>query len=594
MLRRLTTATLMAALIVPGVGSAADEPSSLEGLIDEIGRTMLSRFPEDVTDLGLSAELGLDDSGLNDLSAEYGAETASLAANALERLAAIDPHTLSGDEPVTHAVAEWYLRDIVSMDQVADHGYAVNFITGAHVNFPEFMADVHPLDDLADAEAYVARLEAAAGQVAQVGEAVRRSEAAGNLPTRRGMDIAGWQVGNNLVPVERHPLLVDLADRLRELELEVAQRDRLVTTARATIETQLGPAYEGLGSTIRSAAARSDDEPGVLHHPGGDEFYATVLAHHLTTPLTPTEVHEIGLAEVERLKGELAEAMTAQGIDVDDLGLARAIEAVSRSMQVVPLHSDADREALLADTEAFIADTADAFTPMFATRPTSPIEVQRPRPGREGSGGAYYRPPPLTADRPGIYYLALGGTGFPMDTYATTNYHEAVPGHHFQLALQRESENLPLLQRATTFTGYAEGWALYAERLAAEAGSYEDDPLGDIGRLRMELLRAARAVADTGIHALGWSRDEAIAYLMALGFPEPWAASEVDRYIVWPGQAPSYIIGMLEILRLRDQARATLGEDFDIAGFHDAVLRHGSVPLEVLPMAVDGWIDSVS
>jgi len=169
-----------------------------------------------------------------------------------------------------------------------------------------------------------------------------------------------------------------------------------------------------------------------------------------------------------------------------------------------------------------------------------------------------------------------------------------VPGHHFQLALQREADDLPLLQRATTFTGYAEGWALYAERLAAEAGLYEDDPLGDIGRLRMELLRAGRAVADTGIHALGWSRDEAIGYLMDLGFPGPWAASEVDRYIVWPGQAPSYLIGMLEILRLRDQAEAALGDDFDIAGFHDAVLRHGSIPLEVLPMAVDAWVESAS
>ncbi len=213
----------------------------------------------------------------------------------------------------------------------------------------------------------------------------------------------------------------------------------------------------------------------------------------------------------------------------------------------MPLRSDADREALLADTERFIADSEAAFGDMFRTLPSSAIEVQRPRPGREGDAGAYYRAPPAVGERAGIYYLTLGGDTFPMDTYATTNYHEAVPGHHFQLALQREAEDLPLLQRATTFTGYAEGWALYAERLAAEAGLYENDPLGNIGRLRMELLRAARAVADTGIHALGWSRDEAITYLMDLGFPQPWAASEVDRYIVWPGQAPGYLVGMLEI-----------------------------------------------
>jgi uncharacterized protein (DUF885 family) len=179
-----------------------------------------------------------------------------------------------------------------------------------------------------------------------------------------------------------------------------------------------------------------------------------------------------------------------------------------------------------------------------------------------------------------------------MQTFATTNYHEAVPGHHFQIALQRESEDLPLLQRATTFTGYAEGWALYAERLAAEADVYADDPLGDIGRLQMELLRSARAVADTGIHALGWSRDRAIAYLTDLGFPAPQAAGEVDRYIVWPGQAPAYLIGMLEIVRLRDEAQRALGADFDLAAFHEAVLCHGSVPLEVLDQIVADEIES--
>ncbi len=594
LLRRLTAMTLTAVLVLPAMGSAADEPASFEALIDDIGHTMLARFPQDATDLGISAELGLDDTRLNDLSADFDTETAGIAGEALVRLAAIDPSSLSADERITLAVAEWYLRDIVSMARFADHAYAVNFITGAHVDFGEFMADVHPLDDLADAEAYIARLKAAGGQLAQVAAAVRRGETTGNLPTQRGLAIAGWQIANQLVPVEHHPLLVDFAARLEGLGLEDAERDRLIAEAKVVIAERLMPAFEVLESTVRSAAVRSDDQPGVLHHPDGDEYYAAVLAHHLSTRLTPAEVHEIGLGQVERVRDELVQAMAAHGVDVDGLGFVRAIETVSRSMPVVPLRSDADREALLNETEAFIAGTEDSFEAMFTTLPASPIEVQRPRPGREGAGGAYYRPPPVTGDRPGIYYLSLGGDTFPMDTYATTNHHEAVPGHHFQLALQREAEDLPLVQRATTFTGYAEGWALYAERLAAEAGQYEDDPLGNIGRLRMELLRAARAVADTGIHALGWSRDEAIDYLVELGFPEPWAASEVDRYIVWPGQAPSYLIGMLEILRLRDEAAAALGDDFDIAGFHDAVLRHGSIPLEVLPMAVEAWLESAA
>ena len=390
-----------------------------------------------------------------------------------------------------------------------------------------------------------------------------------------------------------HQLVLDFETRLDALDLPLDERDRLTSAAREAVDDRVVPAYRDLAATVKSAGSRSDSQPGVLHHPGGSDYYAAALRHHLTSSHTPQAVHEIGLAGVERVVAELSGALGELGFDTEQLGFARAIENASASVPAVPLRSDADREALLSATADFVADTQDAFAGMFTTRPAAAIDVRRPRPGREGGSGAYYRPPPAMGDRPGIYYLSLGGGAFPMDTYATTNYHEAVPGHHFQLALQRELDELPLLQRAMTFTGHAEGWALYAERLAYEAGLYEDDPLGNIGRLRLELLRAARAVVDTGIHALGWSRDEAIDYLVRLGFPEPWAASEVDRYIVWPGQAPAYLVGMLEILRLRDEAQATLGDDFDLAGFHGAVLRHGSVPLEVLPLAVDAWVGSV-
>ena len=589
---RLATIVLALSVALPGVTTAAEEPASFEALIDEVGRVMLARHPEEVTDLGLGDALGLDDRSLNDLSPEYRAGTAALAQDQLDRLATVERTTLTTDERVTLATAEWYLRDIVTMHEFADHDYAVNFITGAHANFPEFMADIHPLADLDDAEGFVARLQAGGEQLRQVSDNLRRSEAAGVLPTERGLAIADWQIANQVRQASGHPILADLADRLAATKLDEADAEAILDRAEVALADELLPAYTELQRAVGASATRSDREPGVLHHPDGAAYYETVLAHHLSMPLTPTEVHETGLAEVERVRDELEVAMAELGIDVERLGFAGAIEAVGSLVPAVPLTSSADREALLADTEAFVAEASEAFADMFTTSPASPIEVQRPRPGREGAGGAYYRPPPASGERPGIYYLALGGNTFPMDTYATTNYHEAVPGHHFQLALQRESEELPLLQRATGFTGYAEGWALYAERLAAEAGLYEDDSLGDIGRLRMELLRAARAVADTGIHAFDWSRDEAIAYLVGLGLPEGWAASEVDRYIVWPGQAPAYLIGMLEILRLRDEAQAALGDDFDLAGFHDAVLRHGSVPLAVLPMAVEAWVES--
>jgi uncharacterized protein (DUF885 family) len=272
------------------------------------------------------------------------------------------------------------------------------------------------------------------------------------------------------------------------------------------------------------------------------------------------------------------------------LGFPLAVGESAQDAGYEPLTSDADRDEVLQRTEAEIANAQDAVAPMFLAFPESPVEVVRPRPSREGAAGAYYRPPPAVGSRPGLYYLALGGEWMQLQTYATTNYHEAIPGHHFQIALQRESQDLPLLQRATTFGGYAEGWGLYAERLAYEAGLFDDDPHGNVGRLRMELLRASRAVVDTAIHNLGWSRDQAIAYMGDLGFSRGWAEQEVDRYIVWPGQAPSYLIGMLEILRLRDKVQEALGPSFDIAEFHNEVLRHGSVPVSVLEEVVANYI----
>ena len=594
MLARALATLLAVALATPVAVTATDGPVALDALIDEIGRSMLARYPEEATDLGLSLELGLDDTRLNDLSPEFLVETAALAQAGLDRLDVVDPSALAPDERISHAVTRWYLDDIATMADWADHEYVLNFITGPHANFPEFMADVHPLGSIADAEAYSTRLEAAAEQLGQVAEAFERSEEAGVLATRRGLEIAQWQLGQAVVPAERHQLVTDFADRLADMVLPEDQRDRLVRTAEDTVRSSVLPAYEELIRVADGAATRSDTEPGVLHHPAGGDYYAAALRHHLTSSLTPDEVHELGLAQVERVQHQLSEALGEAGFDVAQLGFTGAIGAASAAMPAVPLRSDEDRSGVLQGTEEFIAGTADAFGEMFTALPSAPIEVQRPRPGREGAAGAYYRPPPMSGERPGIYYLGLGGKVFPMDTYATTNYHEAVPGHHFQIALQRESEELPLLQRATTLTGYAEGWALYAERLAYEAGLYEDDPLGNIGRLRMELLRAARAVADTGIHALGWSRAEAIDYLIEQGFPEGWAASEVDRYIVWPGQAPAYLVGMLEIQRLREEAQAALGDAYDIAAFHDAVLRHGSVPLEVLPLAVDAYVEAAS
>jgi uncharacterized protein (DUF885 family) len=284
--------------------------------------------------------------------------------------------------------------------------------------------------------------------------------------------------------------------------------------------------------------------------------------------------------------------MDALGYDATE-DFVSAMRRAAADAGAMPTTTRTEREAVLERTTATISEASTVFDTMFSLRPDSVLDVVRPRPGREGGSGAYYRSPPIDGSRNGLYYLSLGGAEFGVLTMDTTTYHEGIPGHHFQLALQRSMDELPLHQRVLDFTGYAEGWALYAERLAFEAGLYADDPLGNIGRLSMELLRASRMVVDTGIHWAGWSRNEAVDYMLGLGFDRGRVEAEVDRYIVWPGQAPAYMVGMLEILRLRDEAQAELGERFDLVGFHDALLSHGSVPVSLLERVVDQWVDSV-
>lgn len=584
----------------PPTSTAQDRATSLdedgfEPFMSAVSAELLSRIPEDVTDLGLSDMLDQQNDQLNNLTLAFREETAAIAVEALAKLDTMDTASLDGDTAISAAVLRWYLEDIVSLARFPHHEYAVNYITGAHTNFPEFMADVHPIADADDADSYIARLEASGAQMQQVAENLLRSESHGILPTVGGVQIAAWQIGNVISGPENHPLVAGVVERLTALGT-MADAEIAIYGERAegAVETHVLPGYRELLEAVDSVKVRSESAPGVGGLPSGDDYYAAILRHHVSLDLTPEEIHRIGLDNVDRLAAELTTALTDVGIEVGPAGMAGAMGRAYGAAGFFPLDDDADRAYVLQIASTEIENAEAAFSSMFTTYPESDLEIVRPRPSRESGAGAYYRPPPASGTRPGIYYLSLAGSSFGKQTFRTTNYHEAIPGHHFQIALQRESVDLPLLQRAATFSGFAEGWALYAERLAFEAGLYDDDPYGNLGRLQMEMLRAVRVVVDTGIHRLGWSRDEAISYMVDRGFAESWASNEVDRYIVWPGQAPTYTLGMLEILRLRDAAEEALGDGFDLADFHNEVLRHGSLPLGVLDDVITAYINTQS
>ncbi|MCP3994791.1 MAG: DUF885 domain-containing protein [bacterium] len=564
--------------------------------IDAVTASVLALQPELVTDVGAGTVIGFEaDYRLEDLSARGRRQLGEAAAAGLEILADLGGGGLSDQEQLSADVLRWYLEDLVAMAAYAEYDNPVNFITGVHANFPEFMADVHPIRTEDDAENYVERLSQYPTQIRDLIDRLEAAETSGLVSAETSLGVARWQIQNVIGngDGESNPMVTDLRSRVEAMPDEnPSWAAGLVARAAAVVEELIVPALLELDDAVRAIDGRSNQESGVLFQPGGDDYYTAVLRHYLSVDMTPEEVHHLGLEQVDRVVAELTVELDALGYDASaDFG--RAMRRASADAGAMPTTTQTEREAVLDRTNATIAEAASVFDEMFSLQPDSVLDVVRPRPGREGGSGAYYRSPPIDGSRNGLYYLSLGGAEFGVLTMDTTTYHEGIPGHHFQLALQRSMEELPLHQQVFDFTGYAEGWALYAERLAYEAGLYEDDPLGNIGRLSMELLRASRMVVDTGIHWAGWSRNDAVDYMLELGFDRSRVEPEVDRYVVWPGQAPAYMVGMLEILRLRDEATAELGEDFDLVGFHDALLSQGSVPVGLLETVVEQWIESV-
>lgn len=580
-----TTTTLPLQPAVP------DDP--VTATMDAVTAALLRHDPELVTDLGAGSIVGAErHDRLKDASVSGLAAETATARGGLQELDAIDQASLTPGTRLSVTVLRDHLEDVVARGKYPLHDYPVSFITGAPANFIEFMTDVHPITNENDVEDYGLRLIAFGTQIEQIISGIEARAEAGMIPPQRSLDIARFQINAAVGRGDpaSHPLVTDLAARLAPLEqIDAAAANGHLAKAEAAVGGIVIPAYERLDKVIRNLDGRAGVDSGVWAVADGDAYYETMLRHHLSLDVTADEVHSRGLDEVNRVRSELASALTEMGYPADTSFVA-AIQAARREAGSYPTGSEPERAEVLSRAVELSNAAALALSDQFGLRPTADLVVARPREGREGGSGAYYRAPPIDGSRPGTYYLSMGGPTFPLLTFSTTTYHEGVPGHHFQLSIQRTLAQLPLHQRAITHSGFAEGWALYAERLAAEAGLYDDDPWGNIGRLQMELLRATRMVVDTGIHHHRWSRQEAIEYMVDLAFIEDQAEAEVDRYIVWPGQAPAYMMGMLAILEAREAAVEILGDRFDPTGFHDAILSVGSVPLELLDDVVRDWV----
>jgi uncharacterized protein (DUF885 family) len=491
--------------------------------------------------------------------------------------------SLDPEQRISAAIIRRDLENTLAGERFQDHGFVFNQLRGAHVQPVLFLTEIHPLRNAADLASYLARLDLVARRQDE-GIALARAAAARDLiPPRFIVERARGQVAAFLEPApENNVLVTALVRRTQSLaDLSPEARAKAIAEATRIVAERIRPAYIRVQTLLTELLPRTTDAAGLSRLPDGAVAYAHALARYTTTALTALEIHAIGLREVARIEADMDRLLRQLG--QSDGSVQERMQTMRQAKQ---LPADPDpRPALLARYTEIVRDAEQRSEALFNLKPRARVEVRRVPPLTEATASASYSSPAPDGTRPGIFWVPLRGPVFSTLSMRSLAYHEAVPGHHFQLAIQQEQAGLPKFRSKRIFGGgsaHSEGWALYTERLAIEQGWYEGDVPSLLGTLDAQLFRARRLVVDTGLHTKGWTRQQAIDYGIA--------ASEVERYVAEPGQACSYMIGMLRILELREKARAALGGKFMLPAFHDVVLQTGSVPLDVLAEVIELWI----
>ena len=529
---------------------------------------------------------------LDDLSIEFELDEIRELKRNLEILRSYDRDALSPEQRESRDVLEWFLQVQADREPFLLHDFPVNQMNGVQTGLVDFMLSIHQINVEQDAENYIARLRGFGPAFDQVIDGMQRRAQKGILPPRFVFDRVRFELSQFLRPDPAdHILVLHFQDALGRLDgLSDARRADLLDEVQAAVADGVYPALRRLDDEIAEHQENAGDDVGAWRLPDGDAYYAWQVRRHTTTDLTPDEIHELGLLEVARVEKEMHAILAEHGVEYENL--AEVLRELASAPRFQYPDDDAGREAMLADYQAIVDEVAAKLPELVGRLPLAPVRVERvPEFMEAGSPVASYSPPPFDGSRPGIFYVNLRNVAEnPKWRMRTLAHHEAIPGHHLQISLAQELDGLPFFRRVLPFTAYAEGWALYAERLAGEQGLLPT-PLDRLGEMVDEMFRAVRLVVDTGIHARHWSRQRAIGYLEShTGKPISEVVAEVDRYIVMPGQALAYKIGQLEILGYRDRAQRELGDEFDLREFHDMLLGGGGLPLALLERKVDEWI----
>jgi uncharacterized protein (DUF885 family) len=483
------------------------------------------------------------------------------------------------------------------------NGYVFNQMQGVHALLPQVLMNFHKVEEVKDMEAYIKRVSGIAKAIRDLQARAEKAAAAGVRPPRFAYEGVIEQVNNLLdgAPFKENgkdaPLWSDAKGKIDTLvkadKLDDQAAKKLQADAKAALTEQFQPAYQTLLTFLTSELEKADKiATGVAKQPNGVAYYNLRLKQSTTTAMTAEEIHQLGLAEVERLTQEMMAIKDRVGFKGS---LKEFFTFIKTDKQFFYPDTDEGRNGYIKDTEVFLAFINSKLPEYFGILPKAPLVVKRVEAFREQPGAAqHYYPGTPDGSRPGIYYAHLSDMkAMPKNEMEAIAYHEGNPGHHMQISIAQELKSVPTFRTQAGFTAYAEGWALYSELLAKEMGAYQND-YSDFGRLITEMWRAVRLVVDTGLHSKGWTEQQAIDYFKEkTPVAEGAVVSEVRRYIVWPGQATAYKVGMLKILALRAKAKEQLGDKFDIRAFHDTILGGGALPLDVLEKRVDQWITSV-
>ncbi|WP_226645981.1 DUF885 domain-containing protein [Microbulbifer variabilis] len=584
----------VAAVSVFAVNAIYFKPWSIDVYFERAFFKLGSTSPEILSQLRLLEQFGIDghNAHLDDVSEAEQQRQMQMIKDELAVLQEYDRAGMNGQQAISYDVFAYFLGNMVEGERWKYHDYPLNQMFGVQNSLPEFLAEVHQIHNIKEADYYLSRLSEVDRKFSQVLDGLKIREEKNILPPRFVIDSVLEEMQDFIaVPAHENILYTSLEERLNKIEgLENEERVRILGQGEALIDAEVYPAYKSLIAYYRELQPKVFENNGVWALPDGDEFYAYQVRSHTTTDLSPEELHQIGVEEVARIEGEMNRIFSSIGQDSGSI--SARFSAINNDPQFLYEDSDKGRERIVADYQAIIDEINAGLGGYFDVKPAMGVEVRRvPEFKEQGAPGAYYNPPAMDGSRPGVFYANLRDVHetkkFGMRTLA---YHEAVPGHHFQLAIAQELKGVPTFRKLGLFTAYAEGWALYAEQVAKEAG-FQENPYDDLGRLQAEMFRAVRLVVDTGMHYKRWSREEAIEYMVEkTGMTETEVTTEIERYLVMPGQALAYKAGMLKILQLRDRAQVELGETFDVRQFHNVVLTNGALPLAVLERQVDDWI----